>query len=88
MRWWAFFVVTQVVAFFVVLALDPAGFDSCDQANAGHRLGQAVIAGVSIVGLLALAIWRLRRWSLAVAVVAVALSTLGWIWLLGSEQSC
>lgn len=87
--WWPVFLVTQFVAFFVVLALDPAGFDPCDPTtSAGPRPVQAVIAGVVVVGALALAVWRLRRWHLVAALVAVAFASLAWVWLLGGEPSC
>ncbi len=87
--WWSVFLVTQFVAFFVVLSLDPAGFDPCDPTTpAGPRPVQAAIAGGVVIGALALAAWRLRRWHLVVAVGALALSSLAWVWLLGSEPTC
>lgn len=87
--WWPAFLATQFVAFFVVLALDPAGFDPCDpNTPAGRRPVQAAIAAVVVVGAFAVALWRLRRWHLVAALAAVALSGLAWVWLLGGEPSC
>lgn len=81
--WWLVFLGSQILGFFAVLALDPAGFDSCDQANAGPRPLQAAIAVAVVAAALVLAVARLRGWHLVAALAAVALSTLGWIWLLG-----
>jgi hypothetical protein len=87
--WWSVFVVAQLAAVIGVLALDPAGFDPCDPTTpAGHRPVQVAIAGVAGGLVLALAIWRLRRSNLVAALLAVALSSLAWVWLLGAEQSC
>lgn len=86
MIWWPAFLATQFVAFFVVLALEPAGFDPCDpNTPAGPRPIQTALAAVVVVGALALALWR---WHLVAALVAVALSGLAWVWLLGGEPSC
>lgn len=89
--WWPAFLVAQLLAFFVVLSLDPAGFDPCDpNTPAGPRPIQAAIAAVAVVvvGALALAVWRLRRWHRVAALAAVALSGLAWAWLLGGEPNC
>jgi hypothetical protein len=85
--WWPVFVVTQLVAFGVVLGLDPAGLDPCGTEGAGPRPLQTAIAGVSLLGCAGLALWRLRRWSLVAAFVAVGLAIVPWLWLLGDSQA-
>lgn len=86
--WWVVFLVSQLVALVAVLALDPAGFDQCDAAPAGPRPLQASIAGVALLGALALAGRRLRGRHLVVAWAAVALSAVAWMWLLAGSQEC
>lgn len=87
--WWPVFLVTEIVVFYLVLSLDPAGLDMCDPTiPPGPRDVQAAIAGGAAVVMFALAVWRLRRWHLVAALVAVALSSLVWLALLGAEPNC
>jgi hypothetical protein len=89
LAWWPVFLALQLVAFFVVLALDPAGFDPCDSTTpAGPRPVQAMIAGMAMVGSLSLGLWWLRRLQLIIALCAVACSGLAWLWLLGDSGTC
>lgn len=87
--WWSTVPVTQFVAFSVVIGLDPAGLDPCGPlTTAEPRPLQRAIAGVSVVGAFALAVWWLRGWHLIAALAAVGLSALFWMWLLAPVSNC
>lgn len=87
--WWLVFLVLQLAALLTALALDPAGFDPCGPEGSGPRPLQAAIAGGVVVTTLLYAMRRLRGWPLGTALVAVAVSAVAWIWLLGlSAASC
>lgn len=87
MLWWPVFLVVQFVAFGIVLALDPAGFDSCGTEGVGPRHLQAAVAALALLGCAGLACWRLRGWALAAALAAVGLAIVPWLWLLGGSQT-
>jgi hypothetical protein len=88
--WWPAFLLTQIAAFVVVLALDPAGFDACDlTAGSGPREIQATVAAVAVGAPVGVAVWRLRRGLLVAALSSAALAAAGWVWLLvDRSQSC
>lgn len=86
--WLLGFLLAQYVAFCVVLALDPAGFDTCDPATADAPRHLQTAAAVCInVAVVAAAIWLLRRWYLLLSLIVVALVIPLWTVLLSSSTA-
>jgi hypothetical protein len=84
--WWPAFLVIQYTALFVVGSLEPAGFDRCEgMPSPDAQSVQTAVASVAVAGSAALALWRLRRWHLVAALVAVVCSSLVWVWLLSGN---
>lgn len=92
--WWVpTFLVFGFVAAWVVMSFDPAGLDSCDGTyrppTSGEKAMQAGAALAALLASLALALWRLRRGPLVVALVVLAVSGLAWWWVLyGGPPPC
>jgi len=91
--WVPLFLATQFIALLIVFHFNPAGFDDCDAThlppNADERAAAAVAVGIALLVSTPVAIWRLRRRYLAVALVVSALAgTVLWWAIFAAGPPC
>lgn len=78
----------QMLAFTMILGLDPGGLDVCEASASGStRRLQVAVGALSLTALAGLALWRLRDWRMLVASLLLAPSVVVWSWLLGGIAS-
>lgn len=87
--WWPLFVTLQIVAVGVITEIEPEGFDRCTAApSAADQRTQGIVAALSLVIPLAVALgWLHWRYLLACAAVVV-LPAWFWLVMLGPGQVC
>lgn len=80
----------QPVALLLMVAIDPAGLDECAAVatSVGVQRAHVAIGCLAVAVPLAIAIWRIRGWLLAAAVVQCGLYGLVWAAFLGGSQNC
>ncbi|MGN6692549.1 MAG: hypothetical protein ACTHN0_00080 [Aquihabitans sp.] len=91
--WLPAFVVIGFVALAVVMGQDPAGFDACDPnhppPSGPERRVQALAASIAVLAWAGVALWRLRRGPLVVALLITGFGAFVWWWLIfGGSQTC
>lgn len=88
-RWFLGFLVMQLVALFLALRVDPAGFDTCEaRPSAAEQRTEWGLAVVAVVGSTVLAVRWLRGWRLGLAVLLILTSGAAWFSLIRPSGNC